>query len=547
MGRCPYEYEFAATQNVRHGKKMLTGSGRYQANGAEDVIVVGAGHNGLVAAAMLGRAGLRVRVVEARAVIGGAVRTEAPFSRVPNLRTSTGAYLLGLMPPELIRHLGLSLPLIRRDPHYFLPTTGKKYLLFGSDTARTRAQMIEFFSEKDWIAHEQLAAEISALRDDLAPTWLEEPMSIEETAEHFVRPDLRERFVKLCRGTIRDYLSRFGFESDLIQAMYAVTDAFSGLAGTWDTPGTGMNFFIHNMCRLPGSDGTWMIVRGGMGTVTESIASVARQNGVAIEVDAEITEILFTGNSVRGVRLGDGREIPAKVVVVNADPFRMRALIGRDNLPIDYNVRLDGYERPGMTLKVNLALRDLPRFSCLPEPRGQHQTTIHLLPEGDVLGALRTAFQDANAGRLPDFPAIEWYIHTSVDPSLRDPAGHHNSALFVQWVPHAIDGSSWEREEERYVRHLLSICDRFAPGTSDLVVDRFTLHPQRIEEHFGMTHGHIHHVDNTFGFADRLPVATPKEGVYSASAACHPAGSVIGAAGFIAAKRVLRDLGVPLR
>jgi phytoene dehydrogenase-like protein len=228
-------------------------------------------------------------------------------------------------------------------------------------------------------------------------------------------------------------------------------------------------------------------------------------------------------------------------VVVNADPFRMRDMIGRERLPDDYNARIDGYARNGTTLKVNLALSGLPRFTCLPEERGQHHTTIHLLPDHDIIGELRRGFADAMAGRLPDFPAIEWYIHTTIDPSLRDSAGHHNSALFVQWVPYEIAGSTWEAEEERYTKHLLSICDRFAPGTSDLVVDRFTLHPQAIQKHFGITRGHIHHVDNTFGFADRLPVKQPIEGLYSASAGCHPAGSVIGAAGYIAAKRVLKD------
>jgi phytoene dehydrogenase-like protein len=197
-----------------------------------------------------------------------------------------------------------------------------------------------------------------------------------------------------------------------------------------------------------------------------------------------------------------------------------------------------------MTLKVNLALSGLPRFTCLPEEMGQHHATIHILPEEDVLGELVRGFDAARQGRLPDFPAIEWYVHTTVDPSLKDAAGHHNSALFVQWVPKDIAGSSWEAEEEGYVAHLLSLCDRFAPGTSELVVDRFTLHPRRIEEHFGMTHGHIHHVDNTFGFDERLPVTTPIQGLYSASAGCHPGGSVIGAAGYIAAARVLRDLGV---
>lgn len=505
-----------------------------------DAVVIGAGHNGLVTAALLGRAGLRVCVLEARSDIGGAVRTEAPFRRVPELRTSTGAYLLGLMPPELIRELGVSIPLLRRDPHYFLPTTGEKYLLFGADEGHTREQMIRFFSERDWVAHERLGAELARIREDIAPTWLEEPLGIEETAARWVRPELRDVFVRLCRGSIREYLGRFGFESELVQAMYAVTDAFSGLSAAWDTPGTGMNFLIHNMCRLPGSDGTWMIVRGGMGTVTHALADAARRHGARIETDAAVSEILVSGNAAHGVRLADGREIATSTVVVNADPFRMRDLLGRHRLPAGYNERLDGYVRPGMTLKVNLALQGLPRFTCLPEPVGQHNATIHILPE-DPIASLRTAFEEARAGRLPDFPAIEWYIHTAVDPSLQDPAGHHNSALFVQWVPSAIEGSSWEAEEERYVRHLLSLCDRFAPGTSGLVVDRFTLHPAKIEEHFGMTHGHIHHVDNTFGFADRLPVATPVDGVYSASAGCHPGGSVIGAAGYIAAKRVLAD------
>jgi phytoene dehydrogenase-like protein len=220
----------------------------------------------------------------------------------------------------------------------------------------------------------------------------------------------------------------------------------------------------------------------------------------------------------------------------------MRSLIGERTLPDEYNARLDGYRRPGTTLKVNLALSGLPKFTCLPDTVGQHGTTIHLLPQNDVIASLTNAFADAMAARLPDHPAIEWYVHTALDPSLKDDAGRHSAALFVQWVPYDIRGSTWADEEDRYVRHLLSICDRFAPGTSDLVVDQFVLHPKRIEEHFGMTYGHIHHVDNSFGFADRLPAVTPIPGLYSASAGCHPGGSVIGAAGYIAAKRMLRDL-----
>src|SRR5205807_2354036 len=136
----------------------------------------------------------------------------------------------------LIAKLGIDVPLLRRDPHYFLPTTGKRYLLFGSNAAATREQMLSFFSAQDLAAHEALQSEIGQLREDVHPTWLEEPLSIEETADHYVRPALRPTFVDLCRRSVGTYLERFGFKSDLLKAMYAVTDGFSGLDGGWDTP-----------------------------------------------------------------------------------------------------------------------------------------------------------------------------------------------------------------------------------------------------------------------------------------------------------------------
>lgn len=510
---------------------------------AWDVVVVGAGHNGLVAGLVLARSGLKVLMIEERTVIGGAVRTERPFAKAPQLATSTGAYLLGLMQPELLERLGLELPLLRRDPHYFLPTTDGRYLLFGSDERELERQFVSFFSERDFRANQAMTAELAALREDIAPTWLEEPLSIEETAERYVRRPLRDVFVRLCRGSVGSYLERFDFQSDLVKAMYAVTDGFSGLFGTWDTPGSGMNFLVHNMCRLKGSGGTWMIVEGGMGTVSRTLERAFREAGGSLLLGCAVERVLVSGGVARGVQLAGKGEISTRAVVAGCDPFRLRELVGPADFPVELGTRLDGMRRPGSTFKLNLALSRLPTFSCLPHNRGQFGPTIHLLPdEADVLRSLTEAFESVRQGRLPEFPSIEWYIHSTVDPSLTDPEGRLSSALFVQWVPYELAESSWDAEVERYSDHLLTLCDRFAPGTSSLVVDRMPLHPKRIEEYFGIRHGHIHHIDNTFGFADRFPHRLPIAGIYSCSAGTHPAGSVIGSAGYIAAQCVLNDL-----
>jgi phytoene dehydrogenase-like protein len=508
---------------------------------AADAVVIGAGHNGLVAATLLARAGLQVVVVERDHVIGGAARTERPFSKVPDLRQSTGSYLLGLMPPELERDLDLRLPLLRRDPHYFLPTTTTRYLSVGSDRAATRQQFTTFFSDADADADDRLAAELAKLRDDLAPAWLAEPMSVEGTAERYIRRELREVFVELVNGDVLTYLDRFGFSSELIVAMYAVTDGISGLCAGPDDPGTGHNFLAHNMCRLPGADGTWMIVRGGMGTVTATIADRARAAGAVIATGSPVARILVSGDTATGVALANGTTIDSRVVVAGCDPFTLADLAP---LPDELRRRLGGIQRPGSTLKVNLALRDLPRFACLaPDAPSPFGATIHLLEQDKPLQSVRDMWAEVRAGRLPDFPTIEWYLHTTVDPTLQDAARHHSSALFVQSVPWQPAGSSWDAELDGYVEHLLEICDRFAPGTSDLVADTYALTPPGIEEHFGIRHGHIHHVDNTVPFDQRMPYATGVDGLYACSAGCHPAGSVIGAAGHNAARRVLADLG----
>eukprot|EP00891_Asterochloris_glomerata_P000992 jgi/Astpho2/992/fgenesh1_pg.00016_%23_155_t len=468
--------------------------------GQADVAIVGAGHNGLVAATLLARQGLKV--FEEKDMVGGACRTEYPFKRAPGLAASTGAYLLGVMPPELIqdcRWQGFAplqaVDLIAGLSARAVPlAAGDRYLLFGSDQQHMKAQFLKFFSTADWEANQRLQAEMAQLVQDIGPTWLQAPLSLEDTAERHVRPQLRETFINLCQQPVARYLDRFGFKSDLLKAMYAVTDGFAGLTGSWESPGSGMNFLVHNMCRLPGSDGTWMVVRGGMGTITQRLAQAAMQAGANIQTGQGVQSISIRDGVAHGVQLADGREVAAQAVVVNADPFRLRELAGKQSFSAAFNKQVDDMLKDGTSLKINLALKGLPKFKCLQEDKGQLRTTVHLLPDEErVLRSITDSFEDVKAGRLPDFPTMEWYIHTTVDPSLQDKEGHHNSALFVQWVPHDIEGSTWELEEDRYVHHLLKQCERFAPGTLDLVQDTFTLTPPKIAKHFGISRGHIHH------------------------------------------------------
>jgi phytoene dehydrogenase-like protein len=446
---------------------------------------------------------------------------------------------------------------LRRDPHYFLPTPGgpgSPYLLFGADRAATRAQMERFFSPRDIAADEAMAIEIAALRADLAPAWLAEPGPVEQIADRHIRPQLQSTFIDLVRGSVADYLSRFGFKSELLMSMYAVTDGLSGVNAGPDDPGTGHNFLVHNMCRLPGADGTWMIAAGGMGTVSRMFADAARSAGAQIFTGTPVSAVTVSGAAASGVALADGRTVEARVVLGACDPYRLIDLVPDGSLPAALTERMTAVRRPGTTLKVNLALSGLPRFACLPDDAASpFGSTIHLLPgsaglaglaEADSpMAALRTMWADVQAGRLPAEPTMEWYLHTTVDPSLQDEAGHHSSALFVQSVPYTLAGTTWEAELPGYVTRLLEICDRYAPGTTDLVADTMPLTPPGIEEHFGITGGHIHHVDNTVAFDQRMPYFTGLDGLYAGSAGAHPAGSVIGAAGHNAATRILRDLG----
>jgi phytoene dehydrogenase-like protein len=515
-----------------------------------DVIVVGAGHNGLVAALFLARKGLNVLVLEEREAIGGAAPRERPFAKAPELAASEGAQLLGLVPADLIAKVGLELPripLAPREPHTFLPTTGDRYVTFGpnAEQARaTRGQIARFFSEADGNAYAAMQAELDAFRDDVARAWLDSPLPVEQTAERYVRKPLQRAFIDLCRRPAGEYIDRWGFQSDLLRSLYAVMAGSSGVGDPWTTPGTGMSLLVQSMCRLPASDGGGTAVKGGIGTVPRMVADEALRLGVIVQTEAKVGQIVVENGIAKGVVLKDGTMHHATAVICNADPLRMRELLGRGVLPAEYEARLDGYCKDGGVMKVNLALAGLPDFTCWPGGayRGitsNFAATAYLLPdEAEVMQVLAEGYAAAKGGKLAETPALQLTIEPEPDAN-----GYVSAALFVQPVPREIAGSSWDAEGAKYVARLLAICDRFAPGMSSLVLDTFTVYPVKTDPHFGVTRGNVHHAHHNFGFADRLPYATPVQGLYSCSGATHPAGSIIGAAGHNAAMRVLEDLG----
>lgn len=300
-----------------------------------------------------------------------------------------------------------------------------------------------------------------------------------------MRPALRQVFVDLVQGSVADYLARFEFRSELLVSMYAVTDGLSGLNAGPDDPGTGHNFLVHNMCRLPGSGGTWMIAEGGMGTVSRTFAEAARAAGATILTGTPVSAVTLDGGAASGVVLADGRQVAAKVVLGACDPYRLMDLLPDGALPAPLGERMAAVRRPGTTLKLNLALTGLPRFSCLPaDAPSPFGSTIHLLPgsaslvggdDTSPMTALRSMWADVQAGRLPAEPTIEWYLHTTVDPSLSDAAGHHSSALFVQSVPYELAGTTWDAALPDYVDRLIGIVERYAPGTCDLIADAVPL------------------------------------------------------------------------
>ena len=520
-----------------------------------DAIVVGAGHNGLVAAAYLARAGLRTVVLERRDRIGGACVTEELW---PGHCISRAAYVAGLLRPAVIRELELEargLRLLKRDPSSFTPLADGPGLLLGPDPVLC-AREIGRFSAHDaerYPDYERLldraARAFEPLLDvpppDPARPALRDLRALGGIARSLVgmRRDLA-RVAQLLVAPARATLEAW-FESEPLRATLA-TDALIGAFAAPSTPGTGYVLFHHVMGETGGARGVWAYVQGGMGSLSDAIADAARAAGATIEVDAPVARIDVQNGRVCGVTLEDGRSFEAPLVASCADPQRtLLGMVGAALLPADDVAALRTLDMRSPVVKINLALDRLPTFRGRgaggPELRG----TIHLGAAN--LDALEGSYSDAANDRLPSLPMVELTIPSVLDATLAPP-GRHVASMFVQHVPPGWDAARWDRERDGFADRVFACVEAVAPGFVASVTQREVLAPPDLERIFGLTGGNIFHgamsLDRLL-FLRPLPgwsrYRTPIDGLWLCGAGTHPGGGVMGACGRNAAREILLD------
>jgi len=512
-----------------------------------DAIVVGSGHNGLISAAYLAKAGRRVLVLERRDVIGGATVTEEPW---PGYRLSTCSYVCNLLLPEVVRDLDLnrhSYDVRPLDPQYFVPFPDGEYLISYLDEAKTKEQ-IRKFSEKDaaayqayWAMWDRIIARMRPLLDLQAPTR-------EDIERAFNGPEGEVDWHTLTMKSIAEVLDEY-FESEQIKATLCVGGVIGTNAGP-RTPGTAYVKYHHILGKIAGHQGAWGYVRGGMGTVSKAIASSARQAGAEILTNAEVGEIDIRDGVARGVHLLDGRSFEAGVVLSNADPQRTYlGMVGEKHLPDDLVEGVEAMRAEGSVVKVLLALRELPDFMALPgkEIGPQHRGGIVINPS---VGSLQEAWEECERGEPSTRPFIDGYIQSATEDGLAPP-GKHTLSLFCQYAPYELAEGTWTERREEIGRNIIDTFAEYAPNLPRAIQGVEVLGPPDIEERIGITGGNIFHGEilPEKMFANR-PVPgysgyrTPIENLYLCGAGAWPGGAVFGAPGRNAAKQVLADLEV---
>jgi phytoene dehydrogenase-like protein len=525
--------------------------------GTYDAIIIGGGHNGLVAACYLARANWKVLVLERRYIVGGACVTEENI--FPGYKVSTAAYVNSLFRPEIIRDLRLKdygYDIVERDPSSFSPFADGRYLMLGPDHDMNVREIAKFSAKdaQNFPLYERMLERVASV---IEPTLVLKPPDL-------VHPGLGDLLrmapmgramqklgtamseaIEVLTGPARPILDRW-FESEELKATLA-TDAIIGAFASPSMPGTAYVLFHHVMGETNGKRGVWSYVKGGMGGLTQAIARAAKDLGVEIRTEAEVARIVMKDNTVTGVALTNGDEFRAKRVASNVDcRLTFTKFMDSKALPPDFAAAIDRIDYSSASVKINVALAALPNFTACPGASAgpQHRGTIHLCPDQDFI---ERAYDEAKYGAMSTNPIVECTIPSSVDSSVAPP-GQHLMSMFCQYAPYALKEGEWnDARRGEFADRCFNIVEQHAPGFKASVLARQILTPIDLEKTFNLTGGNIFQgsmsLNQLFMFRPVPGFAgyrTPVKGLFLCGAAAHPGGGVMGASGWNAAREMLK-------
>ena len=524
-----------------------------------DAIVIGAGHNGLTAAAYLAKAGKKVLVLERRHVLGGAAVTEEIY---PGFRYSVCSYVVSLLRPEVIRELALpnyDLEIIPLDST-FTPMPNGDYLFRCGDHARTRREIARH-SAADAEAYEeygQLMVHMAMAVKPLLAMIPPEPASwhpknlfgLARLGNHFRRlgGKLFYDLAKLMTMSSSDFLDEW-FETDVLKA----TMSASGIIGTFmgpRSPGTAYVLLHHYMGELDGAFRSWGFARGGMGTISRVIADAARQHGAEIRSQAPVDQVLIRRNRACGVVLASGEEIHARVVVSGVDPKRtFLKMIDSQCLSPEFKKQVSNFKIRGSSAKVNLSLDSLPNFTSMPGAGPHLAGAISISPSIDYI---EQAYDEAKYGGFSRRPYMDIILPSVLDPSMAPP-GKHVMSIFVQYAPYDLKTGTWPDKREALGNTVVDTLSEYAPNLKDIILHRQVVTPWDLEQEFGLTEGNIFQGELTLDqlfFLRPVPgwakYRTPIKNLYLCGACTHPGGGVMAASGRLAALEILKDMRLRL-
>jgi phytoene dehydrogenase-like protein len=523
-------------------------------NGRYDAIIVGGGHNGLVAAAYLARARRKVLVLERRPVLGGAAVTEEVF---PGFRFSVFSYVVSLLRPEIIRDLDLPRHGLQILPleSTVTPLDDGDYLASWADPDETRRELCRH-SVRDADAmqvfgramhHMAMAVRpiLGMVPPDptsLAPSDLRGMLNL---GRHFrsLGADRFHMLYKLMTMSSADFLNEW-FEFDPLKA----TKSASGIIGTFlgpRSPGSAYVLLHHYMGEIDGAFRAWGFQKGGTGGISESIAGAARAFGAEIRTAAAVERVLTRGGRVSGVALETGEELSAPVVVSSLDPRRtFTQLVEPQELPAELVEAVRRYKFRGSSGKVNLALSGLPDFTCMPGAGPHLRGAISISPSVDYL---ERAYDDAKYGEFSQHPYMDVVIPSMIDPGMAPP-GKHVMSIFVQYAPYHLNGGWNDEKREAFGDAVVRTLARYAPNLPSLILHRQVLTPADIERITGLSEGNIFQGElslHQLFFLRPAPAwsryRTPLRGYWQCGAGTHPGGGIMGASGRLAAREILKE------